>query len=139
MKRLVTLALAGFLVFGVGALLPAAVGAETAKDYVCEGVGYTGASCPDTNAEGSVQRIVGTVINILSVIVGVVAVIMIIIGGFKYITSSGDSNNVSSAKNTILYAIVGLVIVALAQVIVIFVLNRADPPTDDGSGIIRLT
>jgi hypothetical protein len=49
---------------------------------------------------------------------------MIIIGGFQYITSSGDSGKVGTAKNTILYAIIGLVIVALAQFIVRFVLSR---------------
>jgi TRAP-type C4-dicarboxylate transport system permease small subunit len=64
------------------------------------------------------------IINILSVIVGVVAVIMIIIGGFRYITSGGSSDKVTGAKNTILYAIIGLIIVALAQVIVRFVLNK---------------
>lgn len=55
---------------------------------------------------------------------GVVSVIMIIIGGLKYITSAGDSGNVSGAKNTILYAIIGLVIVALSQIIVRFVLAK---------------
>jgi hypothetical protein len=50
---------------------------------------------------------------------------MILIGGFRYITSGGDSGNVSGAKNTILYAIVGLVIVALAQFIVRFVLSQS--------------
>jgi hypothetical protein len=50
---------------------------------------------------------------------------MIIIGGFRYITSGGDSGSVSSAKNTVLYAIVGLIIVALAQVIVRFVLSKS--------------
>jgi TRAP-type C4-dicarboxylate transport system permease small subunit len=65
------------------------------------------------------------IINIFSVIVGVIAVIMIIIGGLKYITSGGESSNVSGAKNTIIYAIVGLVIVALAQFIVRFVLSNA--------------
>jgi hypothetical protein len=59
-----------------------------------------------------------------SLVVGVVAVIMIIIAGFKYITSGGDSGNVTSAKNTILYAIIGLVVVALSQFIVKFVLGR---------------
>jgi hypothetical protein len=49
---------------------------------------------------------------------------MIILGGFKYITSGGDTGNVTGAKNTILYAIVGLVIVALAQIIVRFVLDK---------------
>lgn len=88
--------------------------------------GGTGDDCGDTGeAQERVNNIVATVINIFSVIVGIVAVIMIIFGGFKYITSGGDSNNVSAAKTTILYAIVGLVIVALAQVIVRFVLARA--------------
>ncbi len=77
-----------------------------------------------------VDEIVSQVINLLSLAVGVVAVIMIILGGFRYITSGGDTGNVTSAKNTILYAIVGLVVVALAQVIVRFVVGRA---TDDSS------
>ncbi len=54
---------------------------------------------------------------------------MIIINGLRFITSGGDSNAVSSAKKGILYAIVGLVIVALAQFIVRFVLNIAEPPS----------
>ena len=49
---------------------------------------------------------------------------MIMVGGLKYMTSQGDSANVASAKNTILYAVIGLVVVALAQVIVKFVLDR---------------
>jgi hypothetical protein len=50
---------------------------------------------------------------------------MIIIGGFRYITSGGKQESVTSAKNTILYAIIGLVIVALAQIIVRFVLSNS--------------
>ena len=68
--------------------------------------------------------IVKLIINLFSLIVGVVAVIMIIIGGLKYITSGGDSGNVTGAKNTILYAVIGLVIVALSQFIVRFVLQK---------------
>jgi len=56
-------------------------------------------------------------------------VIMIIVGGFRYITSGGESGNVSGAKNTLIYAIVGLVIVALAQIIVHYVLNTASSAT----------
>ena len=69
-------------------------------------------------------RFIRNVINILSAIVGVVAVIMIIVGGFRYITSGGNDASVTGAKNTILYAIIGLVIVALAQIIVHFVISR---------------
>lgn len=104
-------------------LVPA-VAFAAPKDDVCEGVRLTGGDCDPGAAGTSVERIIKTVINLLSLIVGVVAVIMIIIGGLKYITSSGDSNNVSSAKNTILYAVIGLVVVVLAQVIVRFVLDK---------------
>lgn len=78
----------------------------------------------ETSASGQVNSLLKTVLNLLSAIVGVVAVIMIIVGGLKYVVSSGDSNSASSAKNTILYALVGLVIVAFAQVIVQFILER---------------
>ncbi|MGA3150600.1 MAG: pilin [Candidatus Saccharimonadales bacterium] len=72
----------------------------------------------------SLDHVITTAVNVLSIIVGVVAVIMIIIGGFRYIASGGKQESVSGAKNTILYAIIGLIIVALAQVIVRFVLNK---------------
>jgi hypothetical protein len=49
---------------------------------------------------------------------------MLIIGGFRYITSGGNSEGIGKAKNTIIYAIIGLIIVALAQIIVQFVLNK---------------
>ena len=85
------------------------------------GCGTTGAN----NDNSLIVNLLNKVVNILTLIVGIVAVIMIIIGGFKYITSGGDSSNISSAKNTIIYALVGLVIVALAQIIVHFVVNKA--------------
>jgi cytochrome bd-type quinol oxidase subunit 2 len=72
----------------------------------------------------NVNNIITDIINIFSIVVGIISVIMIIYGGFRYVTSGGDSGNVSSAKNTIIYAIIGLVIVALAQFIVQFVLDK---------------
>jgi hypothetical protein len=77
------------------------------------------------NPKSDISNVISTVVNILSTLVGTVAVIMIIVGGFKYISSGGDSTKVASAKNTIIYAIVGVIIAALAQVIVRFVLNEA--------------
>lgn len=93
---------------------------------------FSGDSCnTDTNDAGSnVGDLITRVINIISLVVGAVAVIMIIVGGLRYITSGGESGGVTSAKNTIMYAIVGLVVVALAQVIVKFVVNRATPATE---------
>lgn len=78
--------------------------------------------------EQQINTLIAAVVNLLSWIVGVVAVVMIIIGGIKYVTSAGDSNSTNSAKNTILFALIGLVVVAFAQVIVRFVLDRAAPP-----------
>ena len=75
------------------------------------------------DATGQINDLVRTVINLLSAVVGIVAVIMIIVGGLRYITSGGNDANVTSAKNTILYAIIGLIIVALAQILVRFTLN----------------
>ncbi len=78
----------------------------------------------DAGATKKVNDIIHLVINIFSLVVGVISVIMIIIGGLKYITSGGDSGNITGAKNTILYAIIGLVVVALAQIVVKFVLAK---------------
>ena len=71
-----------------------------------------------------INEIITIIVNIFSIVVGIVAVIMIIFGGFKYITSGGDSGNIQSAKNTIIYALIGLVVVALAQFLVQFVLDK---------------
>lgn len=76
------------------------------------------------NGADKVNRLLRKFINLLSALVGVVAVIMIIIGGFRYVTSGGNDTGVTGAKNTILYAIIGLVVVALAQIIVYFVLKK---------------
>ena len=76
------------------------------------------------DATDKINRIIHTIVNLLSAVVGVVAVIMIIVGGFRYITSGGNDTSVTSAKNTILYAVIGLVVVALAQLIVRFTLSK---------------
>jgi hypothetical protein len=131
MKKL-TLFLASILtMLNIGLVLsPALALAETPKEAACSGLELTGGGCDsgdpnDPNSSGSqINSVLATAINIFSFIVGFAAVIMVIVGGFKYITSAGDSASTSSAKNTILYAVIGLVIVAMAQVIVRFVLDQ---------------
>ena len=61
--------------------------------------------------------------NVVLYIVGVIAVIMLIIGGIKYVVSGGDAKKVTDAKNTVLYAIIGLIISFLAFAIVNFVIT----------------
>jgi hypothetical protein len=89
----------------------------------------TQTGCDTQTAGTGINGILKNIINIFSLVVGLVAVIMIIIGGFRYIVSGGESSSVSGAKNAILFAIVGLVIVALAQLIVHFVLAKAATAT----------
>lgn len=83
----------------------------------------------DSSSAGKVNTLVTTVVNVISIIVGIIAVIMIIVAGLRYVTSGGKQESVTGAKNTILYAVIGLVIVALAQLIVHFILNKTSTAT----------
>lgn len=79
-----------------------------------------GASNPLTGPSGLLKKIT----SIIAVVAGIAAVIVIIVGGFQYITSAGDAQKVSAAKNMILGAIIGLVIIIAAQSILLFVLGN---------------
>jgi hypothetical protein len=65
-----------------------------------------------------------SVIKLLDTVIGIAAVIMVIIGGIKFVTSSGESAGVASARNTIIFALVGLVVAVLAQLILALVINH---------------
>ena len=73
--------------------------------------------------KANLGNVIETVTNVLLFIIGAVSVIMIIIGGIKYVLSNGDASQVTSAKNTILYAVIGLVVALLAYAIVNFVID----------------
>ena len=80
-------------------------------------------------AEGMPTELIGDngvfsrLTNTILLVVGLISVIMLVYGGLRYILSGGDSKKVTDAKNTILYAIIGLIISLLAFAIVNFVLN----------------
>lgn len=141
--------LKGYLLMASSALmlaLPVAVPAVAyGADPVCTGGGNTIGDNVSKGANGaatgqgsttcnqdtgvnddSLSKLGNKVVNLFSLIIGVIAIIMIIYGGFRYITSGGASERVGNAKNTLIYAIVGLIIVALAQIIVHFVLNQTN-------------
>lgn len=71
--------------------------------------------------------------NTILYIVGIIAVVMLIIGGIKYLLSGGDSKKVTDAKNTVLYAIIGLVIAFLAYAIVNFVITALPSSTEENT------
>jgi lysylphosphatidylglycerol synthetase-like protein (DUF2156 family) len=100
------------------------VSAQTSADQVCAGIATaSGTGCNGSNT--TLNNVVANGVNILSVVIGITAVVMIMVAGFKYVTAQGDASSISSAKNTLIYAIIGLVIVVLAQSIVHFVLHAA--------------
>ncbi|MDQ5982868.1 MAG: hypothetical protein QG549_866 [Patescibacteria group bacterium] len=77
-----------------------------------------------------------TITNVLLFAVGAISVIMLIIGGIRYVVSGGDSTAVQSAKNTILYAVVGIVICLLAYAVIGFVIGSF---TNSGGAAIAPT
>jgi len=116
-----------FALVGLIGLVPAAaVHADAASD-ACDGVKLIdpSAKCDDTAAgQKGFSDILKTIINTFSIVVGAVSVVMIIIGGFRYVISGGDSSATKGAKDTILYAVIGLAVVIFAQVIVRFVITQ---------------
>jgi hypothetical protein len=98
------------------------VAAQSAQSEICSGLGQAGGGCGGSGTQ--INHTLNFAVNTLSLVAGVAAVIMIIISGLKFITANGDAGNVASARTTLIYALVGLVVVALAQFIVHFVLGR---------------
>ena len=111
------------MLVGGTAYAACATGSNDSRDQVLSGIGETNnGHCDDSG----VQKTIAAVVNILSLIVGVAAIIVVILSGFKYITSGGEAGKVGNAKSTLIYALVGLAIAAMAQLIVHFVLVQAN-------------
>ena len=130
MKKTIRTALAGLLMIPVLALgltvttgtLDAAAGAlDTAAQINLNAAKPNGVP---TSVGGS-NGIFRTVVNVLLFIVGAVSVIMLIFGGIRYTTSGGNANSVTAAKNTIMYAVIGLVIAIFAYAIVNWVVGAS--------------
>lgn len=123
-KRLliISLSVVSLTFAGLATLSPVSVFAASPQSEVCRGIGAaSGSSGCASNI--SLTRVIRNIINLFSIVIGIVAVIMVMFSGFKYVTAAGDSGSLTTAKQTLIYAIVGLVIAALAQVIVQFVLR----------------
>ena len=103
-----------------------------AVDVLGQGCNAGGSTkfCQDANANKDKDKMLGkgglitTITQLIVLITGAVSVVMIIIGGLRYVLSSGDSKGVHSAKDTILYSLIGLVVAIFSQVIVSFVLSK---------------
>lgn len=130
MKKL-RLLLAGFV--ALASLGLSSGGSVAAFDlFPCNGSGSDSTVCNESgnhqnNSSNSIygpDGIITKIANLLAIIVGVAAVIVIVIAGIQYMTSTGDATKVNNAKNAIIYAVVGLVIVIVARTIVVFIIGR---------------
>lgn len=121
MIKKIRLLLASFLVIGAALVAVQPVGAvELFKN--CDSANADSVVCQQTkDGKNKTSALVQNVIKVLLWVVGVASVIMIVVGGMRYTLSGGDSSGLTGAKNTILYAVVGLVVAMLAYAIVGFV------------------
>lgn len=127
MKRLQTFIVSTAMAFGL-LFVPLVVTAGHAEAACTPGSSArdcieAGADVKTGTGTTSLSDLITNIVNILLFVLGAIAVIMIVIGGIRYTTSNGDASGITSAKNTILYSVIGLVVALLAYAIVNFVLG----------------
>ena len=132
MKRFFYLIAGSIVTIALGAsLLGTPVLAQIGQGGAQGGVNAARGDGVPTNLTNGEDSLISKIINILLYAIGVVSVVMLIIGGFRYVISGGQKESVTAAKNTILYAIIGLLVALFAYPIIKFVL---DAVTGSGTG-----
>lgn len=124
-RPLFLVAISSMAILTFAMAVPAAVHADGVSDGLDKLKTQTGNSYPTTVLGGkkTAPEILGTIINIMLGIGFAIAVVMVIYGGYQYITSAGNEEKATSGRQTIFYALIGLVIIVLSFVIVSAVLN----------------
>ena len=131
MKRITQLLVIIALVTGVGFVsAPAVVHAVDITSDTCNALSNKPAVCADANSGRTSNPVVGPngivtkAVQLLVGIGGIIAIFVLLINGVRMITSMGNSDSFTSARNGIIYAAVGLVIVILSQAIIVFVIKK---------------
>lgn len=127
------LSIAGLFSAALIALPSTAQGADVLKD-VCSRKPKASV-CRDNNPNSGNNNplygsngIITQAVNIISLLVGIAAVVMIIMAGLKFVTSGSNPQEVTKAREMVIYAVIGLILVATAQILVRFVLNEIFKP-----------
>lgn len=95
--------------------------------------GDLGISCTGNEDTNSLKDTIVGIVNVLLILVTIVASIYLVLGGIRYITSEGESDQTKKAKNTIVYAVIGLIVIGLSAMVVNFVIDDVIGGTS-GSG-----
>ena len=130
MKIFTKILAAGILMIGLLGVFTPAVSAANGID-ICSKENGSDKSvyCQNKDSgEGQVNGIIKTIVEVLLMAVGAISIIMIVIGGILFALSSGDAQKAAKARNTILYAVVGLIVSVFASAIVIFVFDGFNKP-----------
>lgn len=123
MKIFTKILTAGMLMVGLLGVLTPAVSAANGIN-ICSG-NENSVYCKNRGSgETQVNGIIKTIVEVLLTAVGAISIIMIVIGGIMFALSSGDAQKAAKARNTVLYAVVGLAVSLFASAIVNFVFNR---------------
>ena len=124
MKIFTKILAAGMLMVGLLGVFTPAVSAANGIN-ICSNGNENSVYCKNKNTgETQVNGIIKTIVEVLLTAVGVISIIMIVIGGIMFALSSGDAQKAAKARNTVLYAVVGLAVSLFASAIVNFVFNR---------------
>ncbi len=125
MKKVTQFLLSAFMVLSIGGAAAAVtttqpVAAQVPVFQPCSGVNSE--VCRGGGKLFGAGSVWNRILNTITFVAGAVAVLMIVIGGLRYTLSNGDQSGINNAKNTIIYAVVGLVLALMANAIVNFVL-----------------
>ena len=124
MKIFTKILTAGMLMVGLLGVFTPAVSAANGIN-ICSNGNESSVYCKNKNTgETQVNGIIKTIVEVLLTAVGAISIIMIVIGGIMFALSSGDAQKAAKARNTVLYAVVGLIVSIFASAIVNFVFNR---------------
>lgn len=121
MKKRIVLAL---MSLGLAGILSLSVVSNNAYAQVSSGINAATTNEMKNKQIDGANGVIRVISNILIWVVGIVAVIMIVWSGLKYMTAAGDSSKLASAKSSLIYAIVGLIVAIMAYAIVNFIMDR---------------
>ncbi|MBP9667675.1 hypothetical protein KBD87_02625 [Candidatus Saccharibacteria bacterium] len=112
---------AGLVIAGITVLMPhTSAAALDPKDGINQGIDSAGGE--DTKSTDLNEKI-KQIVNVLMFIMGAISVIMVVVGGIRYAVSGGDQTSITAGKNTVLYAIIGLVVAIMGYAIVNWIVD----------------
>ncbi len=94
------------------------------QGQACSGISQLGGTGCGGGADTEISHLMDTALNLLSLAAGFIAIVMIIVSGMRFITANGESSSIASARSSLIYALVGIVIAAIAQILVHFVIGK---------------